>query len=289
MTTGTHLEARVGQDLARALADLRYAIGVLVAPDHQHRSSELPQFSVCKEVVWPGSAKPHGELHVGEHRGPEAGLAHPLVDYLRRTPSGARPAARGPMTPRASVRRVVATFGDRIRAMTLAQAGRGERGKEGIAVHAGQRDGGDSERRDGGDAIRRAEGQAERPHPAEGGADDRCPLKAKRVEERGELGDGVRAERSAGVVVRRRSSPNPGRSKAISLIGLRGGASAVAHVEALMPLPCARTSGGPSPVFEDADGIPAGPRDARCRLATCCTPHAAEQPGARRARRPVVG
>ena len=87
MTTWTHLEARVGQDLGTgALADLRYAIGVLVRPDHQHRSSDkLLQFSVCKKVVWPGSAKPHGQLHVGGIAVRSSGWRIPSWSYLRRT------------------------------------------------------------------------------------------------------------------------------------------------------------------------------------------------------------
>ena len=119
------------------------------------------------------------------------------------------------MTPRAPDRRVVATFGERIRADKPTQAGCGERGEERVAVHPGQRDGGDSERRNGGNPFRRVDGQAECPHPAQRGADDRHPLEAERVQQRGELGNRVRSQRPA-AVVEGVAEAEPGRSKAIS-------------------------------------------------------------------------
>jgi hypothetical protein len=46
MAARDDLEPRVGYERARALADLRPTVGILVAPDHQYRSSELLQFGV---------------------------------------------------------------------------------------------------------------------------------------------------------------------------------------------------------------------------------------------------
>lgn len=48
----------------------------------------------------------------------------------------------------------------------LAHDGSRQRGESRIAVHAGQRDGRDTEWPYGGDTIRRLDGQADRPHPA---------------------------------------------------------------------------------------------------------------------------
>ena len=119
---------------------------------------------------------------MGEHRGPVAGLAHPFVDDLEepvgRSVGGAR--ADDAAGERSARRRDVRRSDPRDE---MAQAGRGERGEEGVAAHAGQRDGRDTERRDGDNAIRRVEGQAECPHPAERRADDWDPLKVERVKQ----------------------------------------------------------------------------------------------------------
>ena len=155
--------------------------------------------AVREEVLRAGPAEPHGEPHVAEHRRPKAGLAHPLVDDLeepvRRSLGGAR--ADDAAGPRPACRRDVRRADPRDE---LAQARCGERGEERVAVHAGQRDGGDSERRHGGNPVRRVDGQAECPHPAQRGADDRHPLEAERVQQRGELGNRVRSQRSTAVV-----------------------------------------------------------------------------------------
>ena len=136
---------------------------------------------------------------MAEHRGPKAGLAHPLVDDLkepvRRSLSAARaddPAGHRP-TRRRDVRRADPCD-------ELAQERCGERGEGRVAVHAGQRGSGNSERRQRGNPVRRVDGQAERPHPAQRGADDWHPLEVERVKQRGELGNRVRSQRPAPVV-----------------------------------------------------------------------------------------
>ena len=109
------LEARVGWQGACAMANLWAAVGVLVAPNHEHGHDQLPQLGLREKVLRAGPPDSHGEPHVAKYRRPKAGLVHALVDDLeepvRRSLGGA-----GPTTPRISVRRVVATFGERIRA-----------------------------------------------------------------------------------------------------------------------------------------------------------------------------
>ncbi len=64
-----------------------------------------------------GRAETQRKLHVAQHGRPECRPAHALVDD-RKKPSGVLWAACDPVTPRASVRPVNATLGDRIRTTT---------------------------------------------------------------------------------------------------------------------------------------------------------------------------
>jgi hypothetical protein len=138
---------------------------------------------------------------VGEHRGSDPGLAYPLVDNLEEPLGRSLGAARADHSP--SHRSACDRDARRSEpGHQMAQAGRRECGKGRVAVHPGQRDGGDSERRDGGNTLRCVERQAQRPHPAQRRANDRHLIEAKRVKQRGELGNRVRAQRSARVVER---------------------------------------------------------------------------------------
>src|SRR6478672_9582169 len=118
-------------------------------------------------------------------------------------PSGARSAARGPITPRASDRRVNATLGDPILMTTCRTPGVES------AVNSRQDDGGDAQGPDCGDAVGRIEREAERPHPAQRGTHNRRALDPQRVEQRRELSDRVSAQRSS-AVIERVAEPEPG-------------------------------------------------------------------------------
>jgi hypothetical protein len=125
-----------------------------------------------------------------------------------KNPSGARSAAGADhsTSERSACRRDIRRSNPRD---DVAQAGGGERGEEAVTVHAGQRDGGNSERCDGCHATGRVEGHPERPHPAQRRADDRHLREVERVKQRGEFSDGVLAEWSA-AVVEGVTQPEPG-------------------------------------------------------------------------------
>ena len=114
MASRYDLEVCVWDELSGATTDLGLAIGILVAPDHQHGRRDRLQFGIRQEVRRSRSSEPHREPHVAEHRGSIAGLTHAFMDHLKET------LGRSLSTPAtdstASDRRVTATLGEPIRA-----------------------------------------------------------------------------------------------------------------------------------------------------------------------------
>jgi hypothetical protein len=80
---GDDVELRVGDERGGSSTDLGAAVGILVAPDHEHGRGDAAQFIVGEEVLLTGPPEAHGEPHVAHHRRSIAGLAHSLVNDVK--------------------------------------------------------------------------------------------------------------------------------------------------------------------------------------------------------------